>query len=228
MMLFQQAQGVLMKFLILLTAFSFTYSNAASFKTSDCQNTNWEERGKIDGEQGERIELLYRYTKKCDKAGTPFSADLYRKGREEGLYTFCSNGNAYKMGLMKKRVRKDTCAFNMFPEFQTYYDKGINYKKLERQKASLQRKIDRLNKIVTKLQVAKDKDEELELAMEKLEFKPEMVKTKIIKSTLVDSMSQPVDADPGVETSAKSKNPMDIDNYPGDMDNERKPSGNPN
>lgn len=49
-----------MKILGLIVTLLSINVSAASFKTSDCQNTNWEEKGKFDGEQGHKIELLYK------------------------------------------------------------------------------------------------------------------------------------------------------------------------
>ena len=216
-----------MKKLILITLMltsSYAFGFSSGFKSSECQTMNWEEKGKADGEQGRKIDLLYSYIKKCDKVGAPFSADLYRKGREEGLYVYCSNQNGYELGLNKKRVQKDICPFNMFPEFQAYYDKGRNYKKLEKQKTVLDKKITRLSKTIAILEDTKAQREKVQAQMDELEFKPEMLKTQINKSVLMESMSEPISADPGLKTSVNSDGPIDLEKFPGDMKDDREPA----
>lgn len=201
-----------------------TYAFSAGFKSSDCQKMNWEEKGRIDGREGKKIDLLYSYTKVCDKVGAPFSADLYRKGREEGLYVYCSNQNGYELGLKKTRVQKDVCPFNMFPEFQTFYDKGVTYTKLAKQRATLENKITKLSKTVAILEETKLANEKIKSQMEALEFKPEMLKTQINRSTLMDSMNQPISADPGTKTSINTDGPIDLEKFPGDMQDSREPA----
>lgn len=214
-----------MKKIILLSLVFLSFSSfsfASGFKSSQCQTMNWEEKGKFDGQNGKKIDLLYSYIKVCDKVNAPFSADLYRKGREEGLYTYCSNQNAYDLGFNKVSVQKGVCPFNMFPEFQAYYDKGSNYKKLEKQKLVLDKKIIKLSKTIAILESAKLESENIQSQMNELEFKPEMLKTQIIKSTLMDSMNEPIASDPGIETSVHSNGPMDLEKFPGDMIEEKR------
>lgn len=201
---------------------------AAGLKAKDCQFMNWEQKGKMDGLNGNKIDLLYSYTKTCDKAGAPFSADLYRKGREEGLYTYCSNRNAYDLGAQKAHVHKDVCAFNMFPDFQTYYDKGLNFKKFEKQKIAVDKKIANLSKTIEILNAAKAESEKLAFVMKDLEFKPEMANTQIHKSTLMDSMSQSISADPPQDSFTNSNKPLDLESYPGDLVEPRQPSNDKN
>lgn len=225
MIIYESTEVIIMKkiiftFLILSPLTAFT----ASFKASDCQSTNWEHQGKLDGEQGKKIDLLYSYIKKCDKANTPFSADLYRKGREEGLYTYCSNQNAYNMGFKKTSVHKDVCAATMFPEFQTYYNRGADFKKVDKQKIAVDKKIIQLSKTIEILDQAKAESQRLESQLNELSFKSEMAETQINKSTLMDAMTQPIMADPGLEASSNQEKPIDLEYDRGDIEH-RQPAG---
>jgi hypothetical protein len=197
---------------------------AASFKASDCQNTNWEHQGKLDGEQGKKIDLLYSYTKTCDKANLPFSADLYRKGREDGLYTYCSNQNAYNMGFKKTKVHKDVCAATMFPDFQSYYERGVSFKKIDKEKIAIDKKIVKLSKTIEILDQAKAESDKLEAQLNELSFKPEMAETQINRSTLMSTMTQPIMADPGSEASLNQEKPIDLEYGRGDIE-DRQPAG---
>ncbi len=211
--------------LIFISVLMFSLSAfSASIKATDCQTTNWEQKGIEDGTKGEKIEVLYQYTKTCDKVNAPFSADLYRKGREEGLYSFCSNTGAYNMGFKKVRLNKGICDATMFPDFQAYYEQGFNYKIIEKQKFAVDKKVNSLTAYVQKLEAAEAERKELENQLSALEFKPEMAKTKINRSELMNTMSRPIDADPVSESSLNLGKPVDFKYESGDMMDRRNPA----
>ncbi len=213
-------------FAVLVLLFSIP-TFAGSIKAADCQSTNWEQKGVEDGSRGEKIDVLYTYIKTCDKANAPFSADLYRKGREEGLYSFCSNTNAYNMGFKKTILNKGTCDNIMFPEFQAYYDKGLNYKLVEKQKFAVDKKVNSLTVYVQKLETAEAERKDLENQLKDLEFKPEMAKTTINRSDLMNTMSKPIDSDPKMDSTLNIGKPVDFKYETGDMMDRREPASKP-
>lgn len=202
-------------------------ANSAALTAADCQSTNWEQKGIEDGTRGEKIDVLHSYIKTCDKANAPFSVDLYRKGREEGLYNFCSNTNAYNLGFQKAKLNKGICEGNMFPDFQAFYDRGLNFKIVEKQKFAVEKKINGLLAYVQKLEAAEVEKKALEVQLSELEFKPEMAKTTINRSNLMNSMSKPIDADPVLDSSINSGKPVDFKYESGDMMDRRNPASKP-
>ncbi len=154
----------------------------AGVKKSDCSSIDWQKKGYEDGVKGEKINKLYKYTKTCDSAEVPFSADDYRVGRNEGLELFCSNRNAYELGLKNKTKSKKVCIKSIFPDFADYFEKGRSFVKLEKQQRKLAKKVKKYKKYVEKLEKAQIELTNLDTEVENAEFKTEMEATSINRS----------------------------------------------
>lgn len=154
----------------------------AGIKKSDCASIDWQKKGYEDGVKGEKINKLYKYTRKCDSADAPFSADEYRTGRNEGLEVYCSNKNAYSLGVKNKSKSKKVCLNSIFPDFAAYFDKGRSFVKLTKQKKKLERKVGKYKKYVDKLERAEAELNTLDAAVTNAQFKVEMEETNVNRS----------------------------------------------
>lgn len=77
-------------------------SGCATTKTltqSDCTSADWHKIGLADGEVGASSQAILRHTKTCQNLATP-NRELWEKGRQEGLKSYCTTKNAYDIGRM--------------------------------------------------------------------------------------------------------------------------------
>lgn len=91
---------------VLLTTFGALtlsiLSGCATTKTltqADCTTADWQKIGVEDGKRGANSQVILRHTKTCQSLATP-SRELWEKGRQEGLKSYCTTKNAYDIGRM--------------------------------------------------------------------------------------------------------------------------------
>lgn len=91
---------------VLLTTFGILtlsiLSGCATTKTltqADCTTADWQKIGVEDGKRGASSQVILRHTKTCQSLATP-SRELWEKGRQEGLKSYCTTKNAYDIGRM--------------------------------------------------------------------------------------------------------------------------------
>lgn len=64
-----------------------------------CRLADWRALGYQDGADGASVEKFSRRQQSCAKAGVVGDFDLYAKGRDEGLRSFCRPDNGFQVGL---------------------------------------------------------------------------------------------------------------------------------
>lgn len=133
-----------MKSLIFTSLVLLIAGCSSGMKAVDCEKTDWYQKGLAEGSEGENIKTLYKYTKQCDDVGSSFSADEYRKGREEGLLNFCTEEKAFNLGLENKSYDKSVCSKSKFPLFSKSYKKGKLTRKLKKSKEKIEKEINSL------------------------------------------------------------------------------------
>lgn len=91
---------------VLLTTFGVLIlsilSGCTTTKTltqADCTTADWQKIGVEDGKRGANSQVILRHTKTCQSLATP-SRELWEKGRQEGLKSYCTTKNAYDIGRM--------------------------------------------------------------------------------------------------------------------------------
>ena len=70
-----------------------------SLTPEQCQNSNWQEVGYVDGLHGRSGAYFGNYTNQCASvvSATP-NRVLWEQGRQQGLKNYCTELNAYKLG----------------------------------------------------------------------------------------------------------------------------------
>lgn len=88
--------------LSLVSAALFTLSGCATTQNltpQQCQESNWQEVGYADGLQGRSGAYFGHYADSCAKVGGPLPNRIqWEQGRQQGLKSYCTELNAYKLG----------------------------------------------------------------------------------------------------------------------------------
>lgn len=84
-----------MTFIVLLTVLT----SCASLTQEDCNNTNWTQKGELDGSNGKSLAKFSNYQQQCREHGVVISKANYRQGYILGLRKFCSYKSGYELGL---------------------------------------------------------------------------------------------------------------------------------
>ena len=70
-----------------------------SLTPEQCQNSNWQEVGYVDGLHGRSGAYFGNYTNQCASVvGATPNRVLWEQGRQQGLKNYCTELNAYKLG----------------------------------------------------------------------------------------------------------------------------------
>ena len=64
---------------------------------AECATANWRQLGQLDGSRGEP-DRAAQFFESCSKVKIGVDVDSYRRGRAEGLQSYCSLGNAIAEG----------------------------------------------------------------------------------------------------------------------------------
>lgn len=165
-------------------------TNCSSVSKKSCNNTNWNEQGKKDGQAGKAAEEILKTEKACTKKGSEFPITDYKKGWVEGIAMYCSPSNGFKMASQGKEVKISNCPVELRPELEANIADGKKYssvkkeiKKLEKQK----------NSVAEERKEAKDKLSHIDSELEKLQSKREELSKKLVPSDnapeVIDSSS---------------------------------------
>lgn len=70
-----------------------------NFTPQQCQASNWQQVGYVDGSNGRSGAYFGRYTNSCaNVVGATPNRILWEKGRQQGLKNYCTELTAYKVG----------------------------------------------------------------------------------------------------------------------------------
>ncbi|MDO5652387.1 MAG: DUF2799 domain-containing protein [Moraxella sp.] len=98
------------------------FSSANKFSQSDCQAPNWYAIGVADGKAGKYPHQIARYQKTCQGIDTP-NREQWEQGRQDGLKSYCTKGNAYELGV-RGLALNNVCADDVALELQQSHDLG--------------------------------------------------------------------------------------------------------
>lgn len=112
-------------------------SGCAVMSEDECRSANWYDKGYSDGASGTGSAMLGEYIDACKKYVHVDTA-AYNEGRRRGADVFCTDDNAYQLGMNGTGV-SDICRVSSnYSNFGEYYRRG----KTVRQECSYLRDID--------------------------------------------------------------------------------------
>lgn len=126
------------------------FSGCASLSKDECLQGDWHYLGVKDGTKGRAISRFEKYQDACSEYGVIPSRELYAKGRDEGLKTYCTPQNGYDEGIRGNRYYH-VCPKSLEPAFLRRYDLG-------KQIYSLQWELDRTDSNITRLENRLDEE----------------------------------------------------------------------
>lgn len=127
----------------LLTLLALGLSGCATLSEGECRTANWQEIGRIDGAQGQPRARLFEHAKACADYGIRPDAEAYYRGREWGLFDYCTPTNAYRVGRRGTPYRS-VCPALLEPNFLENYRQGLAIHQVESDLERLERRILRI------------------------------------------------------------------------------------
>ncbi|MDZ7852274.1 MAG: DUF2799 domain-containing protein [Halomonas sp.] len=148
---------LLTSFLILL---ALILSGCASLSEGECRTASWQEIGRIDGSQGQPRARLFEHAKACADFGIRPDAEAYYRGREWGLFDYCTPANAYREGR-RGATYQGVCPALLEGNFLESYRQGLVIHEAESAVEEVERRIQRVEHRLDDEEVANDKRQAL-------------------------------------------------------------------
>ena len=104
---------------LLLTALA----GCATLDESQCRSVNWFELGSRDGSLGYGENRLESHREACSEFGLSTDAAAWREGYAEGLQSYCTVDNGYRIGRQGGSYGR-VCPLESEPDFLAAYDLG--------------------------------------------------------------------------------------------------------
>lgn len=82
----------------IVSVFVLILGGGCALSKQECLKGNWHGIGYKDGSRGKEYDRLLDYKKDCAKYRVLPDEAEYRRGRDEGLFVYCSEQNGYEMG----------------------------------------------------------------------------------------------------------------------------------
>ena len=109
---------------VILLAVALILAGCASLSEDECTVADWQMIGAEDGARGLALSRLAAHRKACAKAGVTPDAEAYKRGRQEGLVSFCTYDRGYGEGRRGASQRNVCPAGELRDEFLDGYDAG--------------------------------------------------------------------------------------------------------
>jgi len=155
---------------LLCISLGLSLTACASISEKDCLQGDWYEIGLKDGRHGSHNRSA-SYSKDCAEYQVQVDAELYKKGREKGLKSYCTYEKGVSLGS-SNRSYNNVCPAELAPEFLSGYQP---YRNVAKAKAELHSVEYRVEEIREKLD-----DEELkEKDRKKIKSKLKSAKAKV-------------------------------------------------
>ena len=124
-----------------LIAFSLALlAGCASLDKDECRTADWRAIGLEDGVKGRTLDRLGDHRKACAKHGVTPDTDRYIAGRTEGLATYCTPDNGYRVGRTGESYH-GVCPELSAPAFVAAYNRGHELYALHSRLSSVEREI---------------------------------------------------------------------------------------
>jgi hypothetical protein len=116
-------------------------SGCATLSERDCRSGDWADIGRTDGTRGLPLRELEAHRKACARHGVTPDEAAYRRGRAEGLETYCRPAGGYVAGRSGEAY-EDVCPEAAEREFLRAYRDGREIHRLLLDVQELRRRID--------------------------------------------------------------------------------------
>jgi hypothetical protein len=133
--------GARRRLIAVLLPFSVLAGCAGGMSREECEVVDWRALGYEDGVKGWSEARIGDHRKACAKHGIGLDLDAYRSGWREGVQSYCSPGNGYKLGRRGQRY-SGVCPGELEPAFLTAFRDG---RELYDQEAEVRRLAHRLD-----------------------------------------------------------------------------------
>ena len=124
--------------LLLLCAAALT--GCAAMSQKECQLGDWRTAGFDDGARGVPITRIADYSKACSKYGISPDLASYRSGYDQGLETYCRDGNGFAIGS-SGAAYNGVCPANLEPQFMQGFKAGHQLFEMQSSVNSIQSEI---------------------------------------------------------------------------------------
>jgi hypothetical protein len=115
-------------------------AGCASMDKDECRTADWRAVGLEDGVKGYALDRLGEHRKACAKHGVTPDTDRYIAGRTEGLATYCTPDNGYRVGRTGEAYR-GVCPELSIAGFVAAYNRGRELYSLHSRLSSVEREI---------------------------------------------------------------------------------------
>lgn len=116
-------------------------AGCATLSERDCKVGSWADIGRTDGTRGLPLREFDAHRKACQRHGTTPDEAAYRKGRAEGLETYCRPPSGYVAGRSGESY-EDVCPEAAEREFLRAYRDGREIHRLLLDVQELRRRVD--------------------------------------------------------------------------------------
>jgi hypothetical protein len=115
-------------------------AGCAAMNQRECQLGDWHTAGFDDGARGVQVTRIADYSKACSKYGISPDLTAYRSGYDEGLQTYCREGNGYVVGSTGAPYN-GVCPSSLEPQFMQGFRVGRQLFELQASVNDLQNQI---------------------------------------------------------------------------------------
>ena len=126
-------------------------ASCATLSKNECLEADWFEIGRRDGVTGKPRSLFQEHYKACLEYAVKGDKEVYYKGREVGLESYCTFETGFKQGKSNRAYRY-VCPPNLEPNFLAGYAKGREIYKYNKKIASLEKRRKNIEKQIKDLE----------------------------------------------------------------------------
>ncbi len=130
---------------------SLAITGCASLSKAECQVADWYQIGAKDGANGHDWNRLASHAKACTKVGVTPDRDTWERGRQAGLYSYCTPANAYRVGSQGSSL-KNVCPLELQDQLNRATSYGNSIYRLRRNLENGRKELSTLKDRLKKLQ----------------------------------------------------------------------------
>ena len=125
---------------VLMGLCAVALAGCAAMSQKECQLGDWRTAGFDDGARGLPVTRVADYSKACSKYGVSPDLTAYRSGYDQGLETYCREGNGYAVGS-SGAAYNGVCPAALEPQFMQGFKVGRQLFEMQSSVANLRSQI---------------------------------------------------------------------------------------
>lgn len=126
---------------VLYALVALALTGCATLNESQCRSTDWYQLGSRDGSGGYGSGRLQSHREACSEFGLAPDDAAWRQGYEDGLQTYCTADNGYRVGRNAGSYGR-VCPAESESEFIAAYELGRETNQVEQELAQVRQRID--------------------------------------------------------------------------------------